>query len=59
MNTEECSPERQKLVRHLVELRYRLLEIQDVPDDVKFGSLAKVFLIKYDIWYVTHSFLSL
>lgn len=33
INTDECSYERKWLVRHLVELRFRLNEIQDVFGD--------------------------
>lgn len=33
IDSDECSSERKWLVRHLVELRFRLKEIQDVIDD--------------------------
>ena len=33
IETDECSTERKWLVRHLVELRLRLKEIQDISTD--------------------------
>lgn len=33
IKTDQCSAERKWLVRHLVELRFRLNEIQEVIDD--------------------------
>lgn len=43
MNTDECSTERKWLVRHLVELRFRLREMEDaLNDSSKTGSTYKV-----------------
>lgn len=43
IKTDECSDERKWLVRHLVELRFRIQEIEDtVNDPNKLGSNVKV-----------------
>lgn len=38
LTCEECSSERKWLVRHLVELRFRLKELQDVANDLDTSS---------------------
>lgn len=45
LSTDECSTERKWLVRHLVELRFRLREIDDAnqTDQSKRSSMYKVF----------------
>lgn len=43
LNTDECTEERKWLVRHLVELRFRLREMEDaINDSSKLGSNYKV-----------------
>lgn len=45
MATEECSYERKWIVRHLVELRFRLRELDDVLEDPKDeGTGARIIL---------------
>lgn len=44
LNTDECSTERKWLVRHLVELRFRLKEMEDASTDLtRKGSMYKVY----------------
>lgn len=46
IKTDECSDERKWLVRHLVELRFRIQEMEDaINDPNKIGSNVKVFFI--------------
>lgn len=46
LNTDECSTERKWLVRHLVELRFRLKEMEEVNSDTaKTGSMYKVTVL--------------
>lgn len=57
LSTDECSTERKWLVRHLVELRFRLKEIDDAnqTDQSKRSSMYKVFdiivLMRVEIIY--------
>lgn len=43
--TDECSVERKWLVRHLVELRFRLNELQDVIDDPQSDSMHTMVIL--------------
>lgn len=43
--TDECSAERNWLVRHLVELRFRLNELQDVADDPQTDSTQAMVIL--------------
>lgn len=46
LNTDECSTERKWLVRHLVELRFRLREMEDANvDHAKIGASYRVGFI--------------
>lgn len=49
LNTDECSDERKWIVRHLVELRFRLREMEDVLDDQSraTSSYKVVFFARY------------
>ncbi|XP_031640638.1 differentially expressed in FDCP 8 homolog isoform X2 [Contarinia nasturtii] len=45
LKTDECSTERKWLVRHLVELRFRLREMEDANvDDAKIGASYRIIL---------------
>lgn len=57
IDTEECSNERKWLVRHLVELRFRLNEIQDVIEDPQSQmpntTVSQLLLRTISLHYVT------